>query len=159
MVRGGEVYGGGSSDTHQIQALTMPAESDLRQWMTSAVIAFGGQISFYHGFTRCPPHFFPGGDIGRIAVCGTINESCNEWEVGRSHFPVDDHRRRIPKIDDLARIVASMDDALGEAGANLVTGDTKVMEKGALDGYCHQYFRNWYRRRMLSADNGLVRGM
>jgi hydrogenase expression/formation protein HypE len=37
-------------------------------------------------------------------------------------------------ISDLARIVASMDEALGEAGANLVTGDTKVMEKGALDG-------------------------
>ena len=37
-------------------------------------------------------------------------------------------------VDDLARIVASMDEALGEAGANLVTGDTKVMERGALDG-------------------------
>jgi hydrogenase expression/formation protein HypE len=37
-------------------------------------------------------------------------------------------------VDDLARIVSSMDEALGEAGANLVTGDTKVMEKGALDG-------------------------
>ena len=38
------------------------------------------------------------------------------------------------EISDLERIVASMDETLGEAGANLVTGDTKVMERGALDG-------------------------
>ena len=37
-------------------------------------------------------------------------------------------------ISDLERIVRSMDVALGECGASLVTGDTKVMERGALDG-------------------------
>ncbi len=37
-------------------------------------------------------------------------------------------------VADLERIVRSMDEALGECGANLVTGDTKVVEKGSLDG-------------------------
>jgi hydrogenase expression/formation protein HypE len=79
------------------------------------------------------PIFFPGGDIGKIAVCGTINDLA--MMGGR---PVALSCGMIIEegfdIDDLARIVASMDDALGEAGANLVTGDTKVMERGALDG-------------------------
>ena len=48
----------------------------------------------------------------------------DEWQIIEEGF----------EIDDLARIVASMDEALGECGANLVTGDTKVMERGALDG-------------------------
>jgi hydrogenase expression/formation protein HypE len=79
------------------------------------------------------PIFFPGGDIGRISVCGTVNDlavmggrplalSCGM--VIEEGF----------EVSDLERIVASMDDALGECGANLVTGDTKVVEKGGLDG-------------------------
>jgi len=79
------------------------------------------------------PLFFPGGDIGRLSVCGTVNDlavmgarpialtSAMIIEEGFS-------------VDDLARIVASMDQALGEAGANIVTGDTKVVERGSLDG-------------------------
>lgn len=79
------------------------------------------------------PLFFPGGDIGRLSVCGTVNDlavmgarpialtSAMIIEEGFS-------------VDDLARIVASMDQALGEAGASIVTGDTKVVERGSLDG-------------------------
>ncbi len=79
------------------------------------------------------PLFFPGGDIGRIAVSGTINDlsvmgarpialTCGM--VIEEGFP----------IADLEKIVASMDAALGEAGAAIITGDTKVVEKGSLDG-------------------------
>ncbi len=99
-----------------------------------AVIPLNGQnLVFTTDSHVVRPIFFPGGDIGRIAVCGTINDlavmggrplalSCGM--IIEEGFDV----------DDLARIVSSMDEALGEAGANLVTGDTKVMEKGALDG-------------------------
>ena len=79
------------------------------------------------------PLFFPGGDIGRIAVSGTINDlsvmgarpialTCGM--VIEEGFP----------IDDLRKIVESMDKALGEVGASVITGDTKVVEKGSLDG-------------------------
>jgi len=79
------------------------------------------------------PLFFPGGDIGRLSVCGTVNDlavmgarpialtSAMIIEEGFS-------------VDDLARIVASMDQVLGEAGASIVTGDTKVVERGSLNG-------------------------
>lgn len=78
------------------------------------------------------PLFFPGGDIGKISVCGTINDitmmggvplalSCGLIVEEGFDF------------DTLARIIESMDKALCEGNVSLVTGDTKVMEKGALD--------------------------
>lgn len=79
------------------------------------------------------PLFFPGGDIGRIAVSGTINDlsmmgarplalTCGM--IIEEGFP----------IADLEKIVASMDATLSEVGAAIITGDTKVVEKGSLDG-------------------------
>ena len=79
------------------------------------------------------PIFFPGGDIGRISICGTVNDLA--MMGGR---PIALSCGMIIEegflISDLERIVRSMNDALGECGASLVTGDTKVMERGALDG-------------------------
>jgi hydrogenase expression/formation protein HypE len=80
------------------------------------------------------PPFFPGGDIGRLAVAGTVNDlavmgatevlalSCAV--VLEEGFP----------LSQLARIQASMRAACVEAGAPVVTGDTKVMGRGELDG-------------------------
>ncbi|HUR32790.1 MAG TPA: hydrogenase expression/formation protein HypE [Vicinamibacterales bacterium] len=79
------------------------------------------------------PPFFPGGDIGRLAVCGTVNDlammgatrvlglTCSA--IIEEGFP-----RR-----DLDRILASMRQACDEADARIVTGDTKVMGKGEID--------------------------
>ena len=102
------------------------------------------------------PIFFPGGDIGRITVCGTINDltmmggrplalSCGM--IIEEGFD----------ISDLARIVASMDEALGEAGASLVTGDTKVMERGALDGIVINTAGIGIAKHIVR-DNGLMPG-
>ena len=79
------------------------------------------------------PVFFPGGDIGRLAVCGTVNDIATSGatplylSVGfvlEEGFPV----------DDLERILKSMRDAALEASVRIVTGDTKVVEKGHGDG-------------------------
>jgi hydrogenase expression/formation protein HypE len=99
-----------------------------------AVIPFYGQnLVFTTDSHVVRPIFFPGGDIGRIAVCGTINDLAmmGGCPIALSCGMIIEEGF---EVADLARIVASMDEALGEAGANLVTGDTKVMEKGALDG-------------------------
>jgi hydrogenase expression/formation protein HypE len=79
------------------------------------------------------PIFFPGGDIGRIAVCGTVNDLAvmGARPIALSCGMIIEEGF---EVDDLARIVASMDQALGEAGASMVTGDTKVVEHGSLDG-------------------------
>ena len=122
-----------------------------------AVIPFNGQnLVFTTDSHVVRPIFFPGGDIGRIAVCGTINDL-----VMMGGRPIALSCGMIIEegfeIDDLAKIVASMDDALGEAGANLVTGDTKVMERGALDGITINTAGIGIAKNVVR-DNGLVPG-
>ena len=79
------------------------------------------------------PLFFPGGDIGRLAICGTVNDvamcGAKPLYIAASFileegFP----------FADLERIVASMAEAAKEAGVAIVTGDTKVVERGKGDG-------------------------
>jgi hydrogenase expression/formation protein HypE len=80
------------------------------------------------------PIFFPGGDIGRLAVSGTVNDLAM---MGATDTPalacaaiIEDGFSRA----DLERIQASLLETCLEAGATIVTGDTKVMGKGELDG-------------------------
>ncbi len=122
-----------------------------------AVIPVGGEnLVFTTDSHVVRPLFFPGGDIGRISICGTINDLA--MMGGR---PVALSCGMIIEegfdIDDLARIVSSMDEALGEAGASLVTGDTKVLERGALDGIAINTAGIGIAKTVVR-DNGLVPG-
>lgn len=122
-----------------------------------AVIPFHGEnLVFTTDSHIVRPVFFPGGDIGRIAVCGTINDLAmmGGRPIALSCGMIIEEGF---EIDDLARIVSSMDEALGEAGANLVTGDTKVMERGALDGIAINTAGIGIARTIVR-DNGLVPG-
>lgn len=122
-----------------------------------AVIPFNGQnLVFTTDSHVVRPIFFPGGDIGRIAVCGTINDLAmmGGRPIALSCGMIIEEGF---EIDDLAKIVASMDQALGEAGANLVTGDTKVMERGALDGITINTAGIGIAENVVR-DNGLVPG-
>jgi len=79
------------------------------------------------------PIFFPGGDIGRLAVSGTVNDLAVMG--GRplaiaSAVVVEEGFR----IDDFRKICRSMNETAKEVGVPIVTGDFKVMEKGSLDG-------------------------
>jgi hydrogenase expression/formation protein HypE len=80
------------------------------------------------------PIFFPGGDIGRLSVSGTVNDlammGATEPLALTCAVILEDGFPR----EDLERIVASMRETAREAGAPIVTGDTKVMGKGELDG-------------------------
>ena len=80
------------------------------------------------------PVFFPGGDIGRLAVCGTVNDlsmmGAPDVLALTCAVVVEEGFRR----GDLARVMASLREACGEAGTTVVTGDTKVMGRGELDG-------------------------
>ncbi|MDI9632932.1 MAG: hydrogenase expression/formation protein HypE [Methanolinea sp.] len=99
-----------------------------------AVIPLGGQnVVFTTDSHVVRPVFFPGGDIGRLAVCGTVNDLA---VMGARPVALSCSMVIEEGFDsaDLERIVRSMDEALGECGASIVTGDTKVLEKGALDG-------------------------
>jgi len=122
-----------------------------------AVIPLGGtNLVFTTDSHVVRPIFFPGGDIGRISVCGTINDLAmmGGRPVALSCGMIIEEGF---EVDDLAKIVSSMDEALGEVGANLVTGDTKVMEKGALDGIVINTSGIGVAQKVVR-DNGLVPG-
>jgi len=80
------------------------------------------------------PIFFPGGDIGRISICGTVNDLAMMGAtepLGLTCAVVIEEG--FPR-EELERIRDSMKRACDEAGVTIVTGDTKVMGKGEVDG-------------------------
>jgi hydrogenase expression/formation protein HypE len=78
------------------------------------------------------PIFFPGGDIGKLAACGTINDIS---VMGAK--PIALASAIILEegflIADLEKIIRSMDTSCRKAGVSVITGDTKVMQRGAID--------------------------
>lgn len=79
------------------------------------------------------PIFFPGGDIGRIAVCGTVNDVATSG-ARPLYLSVGFILEEGLPIADLKRVLVSMHEAAHEAGVRIVTGDTKVVERGHGDG-------------------------
>jgi hydrogenase expression/formation protein HypE len=78
------------------------------------------------------PIFFPGGDIGSLAVCGTVNDLAMRG-ARPCYLSVGFIIEEGFSIKDLDRILLSMEKAAQEAGVQIVTGDTKVVPKGAAD--------------------------
>ncbi len=79
------------------------------------------------------PLFFPGGDIGRLAVCGTVNDVSMVGAIPlylTASFVLEEGL----EVSVLEKVVASMRVAAEEAGVQIVAGDTKVVQKGRGDG-------------------------
>jgi len=79
------------------------------------------------------PLFFPGGDIGRLAVSGTVNDIAvmgADPTALASGFVLEEGFL----LSDLEKILRSMREACQESGVHIITGDTKVVEKGTLGG-------------------------
>jgi len=79
------------------------------------------------------PLFFPGGDIGKLAVCGTVNDVAMLGATPRylsASFILEEGL----DLDVLRRVIESMRLAAAEAGVQIVTGDTKVVQRGKADG-------------------------
>lgn len=92
----------------------------------------GARIAFSTDSYIVDPIFFPGGDIGELAVNGTVNDIAmcgarplflSSGLIVEEGFP----------ISDLKKILNSMKEASGRAGVSIVTGDTKVVPRGAVD--------------------------
>ncbi len=93
----------------------------------------GSRLAFTTDSHVVSPLFFPGGDIGELAVNGTVNDLCMCGARPRwlsAGFILEEG---LP-IATLERVVASMRDAARAAGVSIVTGDTKVVERGKGDG-------------------------
>ncbi len=132
-------HGSGGKATHNlIEGVFAPAFSNplLDPMDDAAIFAVGDgdvRLAFTTDTYVVSPLFFPGGDIGKLAVHGTVNDLAMSGAqplylsagfILEEGFP----------IADLRRIVDSMAAAAREAGVAIVTGDTKVVQRGKADG-------------------------
>ncbi len=98
----------------------------------SATVQFSGRLAFTTDSYVVRPIFFPGGDIGRLAVCGTVNDLAM---VGAKPLYISLAfilEEGLP-LAELEQVVRSIRQAADEAGVHIVTGDTKVVNRGAAD--------------------------
>jgi hydrogenase expression/formation protein HypE len=130
-------HGGGGKLTHQlIEKLFLPAfENPLLGAMHDGAVfdLFSQKLAFTTDSYVVHPLFFPGGDIGSLAVNGTVNDlaMCGARPLYLSAgFILEEG---LP-MDTLWRVIQSMSDAARHAGIQLVTGDTKVVDRGKGDG-------------------------
>jgi hydrogenase expression/formation protein HypE len=130
-------HGGGGRMTQQLiervflDAFRNPALEPLHDGATIPIP--GGRLAFSTDAFVVRPLFFPGGDIGSLAVHGTVNDlaMCGARPLALSaSFILEEG---FP-LKDLKRIVASMKEAAASAGVSIVTGDTKVVDRGKGDG-------------------------
>jgi len=92
-----------------------------------------GRLSFSTDSHIVSPLFFPGGDIGRLAVCGTVNDVSMLGATPlylTAGFILEEG---LP-VEILEKVLSSMQTAASEANVKIVAGDTKVVEKGNADG-------------------------
>ncbi len=130
-------HGGGGRLTQMliermfVQAFDNPALAVLHD---GAVIETGGQrLAFSTDSFVVSPLFFPGGDIGSLAVHGTVNDlaMCGARPLALSSSLI--LEEGLP-MEQLWRVVQSMQAAAQQAGVTIVTGDTKVVDRGKGDG-------------------------
>ncbi len=135
-------HGSGGRMTHElIQQVFAPAFASANILANNDSASVGlpelaglrGKLSISTDSHIVSPLFFPGGDIGRLAVCGTVNDVSMSGAIPlyltagfilEEGFPV----------STLLEVVASMQAAAKEAGVRVIAGDTKVVEKGKADG-------------------------
>ena len=149
-------YGSGGKKTARlieqtiVPALENPALSELGD---GAILPGGEKLVFSTDSFVVSPRFFPGGDIGKLSVCGTVNDLAmcgGEPKYLSCSFIIEEG---LPLVE-LERIIASMAEAARKAGVQIVTGDTKVVEKGRGDGlYINTAGIGFLKYPGLSPDN------
>ena len=92
-----------------------------------------GKMAFTTDSYVVKPLFFPGGDIGKLAVCGTLNDLAMSG-AKPLYLTCSLILEEGFALQDLHRILLSMQETAVSAGINIVTGDTKVVEHGKADG-------------------------
>jgi len=126
---------GGKATRDLVEALFLEELGNevLAALADSAVVEGGARLAFTTDSYVVRPLVFPGGDIGRLAVHGTVNDlavagACPLWLSAA--FVIEEGF----SVDTLRRLARSMGEAARAAGVAIVTGDTKVVERGKADG-------------------------
>lgn len=149
-------YGSGGRKTSQlIDELIVPALGNeaLCQLNDGAVLAGNEKLTFSTDSFVVSPRFFPGGNIGKLSVCGTVNDVAmcgGEPKYLSLSFIIEEG---LP-VEELREIISSIAKAAKDAGVMIVTGDTKVVERGKGDGiYINTAGIGFLRHDGLSPDN------
>lgn len=119
-----------------IESVFLPAfdNASLNQRHDSSVLEIAGaRLAFTTDSYVVKPLFFPGGDIGSLAVHGTVNDLAMSGARPLALSAGFILEEGLP-METLRRIVASMQAAAKNAGVSIVTGDTKVVDRGKGDG-------------------------
>lgn len=129
-------YGSGGKKTARlIESMIVPAFGNpaLDELGDGAIVPGAERLVFSTDSFVVDPVFFPGGDIGKLSVCGTVNDIAVSGGAPKylsCAFIIEEGF----ELSALERIIASIRKAAAEAGVSVVTGDTKVVEKGRGDG-------------------------
>ncbi len=131
-------HGGGGKMSHDLIAKYFTPSFDnpaLRAGDDAGVaqLGTGARLAISTDSHVVTPLFFPGGDIGRLSVCGTVNDVAMMGATPlylTAGFILEEGLR----LDILARVIESMRAAATEAGVQIVAGDTKVVQRGKADG-------------------------
>ncbi len=131
-------HGAGGKSSHAlVETVFEPALRNplLAPLADAAVLAppKGARLAFSTDASVVRPLFFPGGDIGELAVNGTVNDLAMAGARPVALSAAFVLEEGLP-VDDLRRVVASMAAAAEAAGVVVATGDTKVVERGKADG-------------------------
>ncbi len=126
---------GGKFTSRLIQSCFLPYLKDpvLHQLNDQAIVDVEGcRIAFTTDSFVVHPLVFPGGDIGKLAVCGTVNDLAVGGAIPlylSAGFIIEEGF----SLAEMGTIASSLSAAAAEAGVRIVTADTKVVEKGACD--------------------------
>ncbi|RXJ17499.1 hydrogenase expression/formation protein HypE [Lelliottia nimipressuralis] len=107
-------------------------QEDQARIALSSLTAQGDRLAFSTDSYVIDPLFFPGGDIGKLAVCGTANDVAVSGAIPRYLSCGFILEEGLP-METLTTVVNSMAQTARDAGISIVTGDTKVVQRGAAD--------------------------
>ena len=126
---------GGKVSRELMESVILPEFGNpmLEQLHDGAIVGMSGQVAFTTDSYVVQPLFFAGGNIGKLAVCGTVNDLAMTGAVPR-YISVGLILEEGFPIADLRRILHTMREMADKAGIYIVTGDTKVVEHGKCDG-------------------------
>lgn len=128
-------HGGGGKITRDlVTRMFLPAFGGTENRHDSAVLGCAAdRVAFTTDSYVVQPRFFPGGDIGKLAVYGTVNDLAMAGATP-AYLSVGFILEEGLPLTELQRIVDSMAAAAADCGVQLVTGDTKVVDHGKADG-------------------------
>lgn len=153
-------YGSGGLKTSElIESILLPAfdNAALSQLGDGAILGGSDKLVFSTDSFVVSPWKFPGGDIGKLSVCGTVNDLCMAGGIPK-YLSLSFILEEGFSFSDFKSIVSSIADEAKQAGVSIVTGDTKVVDSGKGDGIYINTAGIGFQQAVLPGKSAIRRG-